>query len=353
MTGQERPDYMLTPLSQRVEVWPKLPLPDDLGVVWRPLHATDAQRLYELIARAEEADQAHFRTSLVEVQEFFDGDWKNPETQSLVGVDQTGKFVVYGLIEMPPGDTSTRRAYLSGAVHPDSRTVGLGSACARWLTVAAQEHLARIDDAVPGRIATVLEDNAPEHAKIFTELGFTTQRFYRTLRRDLSQELPHIDLEPGLELLPYSEALDEPTRRAHNDAFRDHWGSQPKTSEDWNQGRAMFLPEGTFVVVDTAKLDEDGEPFVVGYLWASKYEQDWAVNGFTSGYIDILGVRREYRGRKIGVRLLLAAMTQYRALGLQYAELDVDSANPSGALGIYTQLGFEVSSGSTMYSLEY
>lgn len=353
MTGQEPPENKLTPLSQRVEVWPMLPLPDDLGVVWRPLQATDAQRLYELIALAEEADRAHFRTSLVEVEEFFEGDWKNPETQSLVGVDQTGKFVVYGLIEMPPGDTSTRRAYLSGAVHPDSRSVGLGSACARWLTVVAQQHLARVDDAVPGRIATVLEDNAPEHAEIFTQLGFTTQRFYRALRRDLALDLPQIELQEGLELRGYTLELDEPTRRAHNDAFRDHWGSQPKTPDDWNQGRAMFLPAATFAVVDTSITDDDGLPFVAGYLWSSKYEQDWDINGFTSGYIDVLGVRRGYRGRKIGVGLLAAAMAKYRDLGLQYAELDVDSANPSGALGIYTQLGFEVSSGSTMYSLEY
>ena len=119
-------DTALT-LAQRISPVDVPALPADLGVVWRPLHYTDSQRLFELIEMAEIADQTHFRTSLSEVQEFFDGEWRNPETDSLVGVDQTGKFVAYGLLEFPPGDTTIKRAYVSGAVHPESRGVGLGS----------------------------------------------------------------------------------------------------------------------------------------------------------------------------------------------------------------------------------
>jgi ribosomal protein S18 acetylase RimI-like enzyme len=50
--------------------------------------------------------------------------------------------------------------------------------------------------------------------------------------------------------------------------------------------------------------------------------------------------------------LLAASMGAFRADGMQYAELDVDSENPSGALGLYTRLGYEVVHGSAMYSIE-
>ena len=206
---------------------------------------------------------------------------------------------------------------------------------------------------MPGRIATVIEDNAPEHVQLFLEHGFTVQRFYRSLRRNLELELETVDLGPGLELREFSEDLDEPIRRAHNDAFRDHWGSQPKTPQDWAASRSMFQSDWSFAVVDTNALDTDGLPMVAGYLMSSRYEQDWVVNGFTSGYIDNLGVRRDYRGQKVALKLLDAVFKRFRSNGMQYAELDVDSDNPTGASDWYTQLGFDVASGSTMYSLEY
>lgn len=340
-------------LAQRITPVPVPVLPTDLGVVWRPLHYTDSQRLYELIEMAEIADQAHFRTSLLEVQEFFDGQWRNPETDSLVAVDQTGKFVAYGLLEFPPGDKTIKRAYVSGAVHPESRGVGLGTICVRWLTATAQNYLSQFDLAVAGRIASVLEDNAAEHVQLFVDNGFAPQRFYRSLRRNLELPVPTVELGPSLELREFSEVLDEPIRRAHNDAFRDHWGSQPKTSEDWTASRSMFQSDWSFAVVDTDKVDTDGLPLVAGYIMSSRFEQDWEGNGFSSGYIDNLGVRRDYRGQKVAMKLLVAVFERFRGSGMQYAELDVDSGNPSGAFGWYSQLGFEVASGSTMYSLEY
>lgn len=340
-------------LSERIQPQPVPTLPQDLGVVWRSLDHTDSQRLFELIMLAEEADRAHFRTSLAEVQEFFDEDWRNPETNSIVGIDQSGQFVVYGLLEFPPGDVSVKRAYVSGAVHPQSRGVGLGTACATWLTATAQNKLARLETTARGRIATVLEDNAPEHVALFESLGYSEIRYYRSLRRNLELAFKEIELPEHLQLMGFSQDLDEPIRRAHNDAFRDHWGSQPMTAQDWESGRSMFESDWSFAIVDTQKFDEDGLPLVAGYLMSSRYEQDWVANGFTSGYIDTLGVRRDYRGLGVAQKLLVTALARFRSAGLQYAELDVDSANPSGAFGLYTQLGFEVASGSTMYSIEY
>ena len=352
------------PLAKRIGAVVLPELPNDLGVVWRPLQPADSVRLFDLIVAAEVADQAPYRTSLEEVEEFFDGEWKDFDTDSLVGIDQSGQFVVYGLIEMPPGDTTTIRAYLSGAVHPDSRGVGLGTAAVNWLKAVAAFRLSRLETTANGRIAAVLENNAPGHGELFAAAGFTPRRFYHSLRRAIvgpaAGPLPQIDLGDGLELRPFSTGLDEPVRLAHNDSFRDHWGSEPKTAQDWAQGRSPFMPEWSFVVVDTAASAElatelgcaDG-PVVAGYIMVSKYEQDWVVSGYSSGYIDTLGVRRHYRGRGIASKLLVTVMTKLGEQGIEAVELDVDSANPSGAFGMYTNLGFEITNGSTMYSIEY
>jgi ribosomal protein S18 acetylase RimI-like enzyme len=108
----------------------------------------------------------------------------------------------------------------------------------------------------------------------------------------------------------------------------------------------MFAPQWSHVAVDEAT----GE--VAGYTISGRYEHDWEVAGFTSGYTELLGVRRAWRGRGLAPALLTAAMASFRADGMQYAELDVDTENPSGAHGLYASLGYEVTHGAIMYTIE-
>ena len=76
------------------------------------------------------------------------------------------------------------------------------------------------------------------------------------------------------------------------------------------------------------------------------------MNGYNAGYTDLLGVRRAWRGRRLAGALLGAAMAAYRADGMEYAELGVDTANPSGAHRLYAGLGYVVFHSSTMYAIE-
>lgn len=326
-------------------------LPGDLGLTWRPLTGQDTDALFALIAAIEAFDAPPYRTSRGEVAQMLDGDWKDLAANTVVGVEATGELRAYATVEVRPGDVSTIRAFVAGGVHPQARGVGIGTALVGWMTNRARTRLAAHPDRSPGRIAAYLDDGAPEHWRLYEAAGYTAQRFYTTLRRDLRADIHEVTLEPGLRLLPWSEDVDDATRLAHNDAFRDHWGSEPATVQTWLQGRVTFAPGWSFVVVDDDRSG-DGVPFVAGYLLSGRYEQDWPVAGYSSGYIEMLGVRREHRGRKIAIALLAAAMTAYRADGVEYAELDVDTDNPSGAFGLYSTLGFTKVQGSRMYSIE-
>ena len=78
---------------------------------------------------------------------------------------------------------------------------------------------------------------------------------------------------------------------------------------------------------------------MAGYQLAS-HDPDGAVSrGYSEGYTDLLGVRREYRGRGIAQALLADAMRRFAAAGMDRASLDVDSENPTGALALYEQDG--------------
>ena len=325
-------------------------LPHDLGLTWRPLRPEDTDALFALIAAIEAFDRPPYRTSPVEVDDIVDGDWKDLTADTVVGVDGTGELRAYATVEIRPGDVSTIRAFVVGGVHPQARGVGVGTALVAWMTARARAKLAAREDHGPGRIAAYLDDSAPEQWPYYERAGYTAQRFYSTLRRDLREPIHTQVLDRGLRIEQWSKDVDDATRLAHNDAFRDHWGSEPATVQSWVQGRSTFAPAWSFVVLD----DEHGagEPFVAGYLLSGRYEQDWPIAGYSSGYIETLGVRRAYRGRKIALALLSAAMTAYRDDGMEFAELDVDTDNPSGAFGMYSTLGFVKVQGSRMYSIE-
>jgi ribosomal protein S18 acetylase RimI-like enzyme len=348
VTDPTTPTPTPTPIAERAAAPDVLPEPDPAatGLTWRPLSRADVPALAVLVARVEEADAQPFRTSEVEVEEWFDGDWKDPVADSRVGVDADGALRAWVTTEAPPGDVRTVRVHVSGGVDPGLRGRGVGSALVAWGTARARQKLAASGKDVPGRIAAYLEDHREDARALYVAAGYTPIRYYTDMRRDLAQPLPEVRAPEGVRIVPWSDELDDAVRLAHNEAFADHWGSEPRTPESWQVGRAMFAPQWSHVAVDEAT----GE--VAGYTVAGRYEQDWPVAGYTSGYTELLGVRRAWRGRGVSVALLEAAMRSFRADGMEYAELDVDTANPSGAHGLYARLGYEVTHGSVLYSIE-
>ena len=179
-------------------------------------------------------------------------------------------------------------------------------------------------------------------------LGFTPLRWYVDMRRDLSTPLPEIPIPDDVVLAPYDPARQDEVRITHNEAFvPDHFGSSPVDPEAWQLD---------VIDNDKARLDWSfivlHDDQVIGYAFSAAYDQDWEPQGYTEGWTDLVAVRKEWRGRGIAGALLVAAMEKFREGGLEYAGLDVDTDNPSGALGTYTRLGYTREQGSVCYSKE-
>lgn len=337
----------LAPIAVRAAAPADAPLPTDTpGIAWRPLTRDDVPALTRLVTAVEEADDTPYRTSAEEIDEEFDGDWKDPARDTLAGVDADDVIRAFARVNQPPGDARVVRAFLDGAVDPQWRGRGIGRQVLAWEEARGRQLLAASGKDLPGRLAVFTDDAAEATVRLLRAGGFTPARYYAEMRRPLDVELPAIEVPDGLSIVPWSAELDDPVRLAHNEAFADHWGSEPRTAQDWAQGRSMFAPAWSFVAID----DATGE--VAGYLVSGRYEQDWPVIGYKAGYTDLLGVRRAWRGRRLAPALLATVMAAYRADGMDMAELGVDTANQSGAHRLYEGLGYAVFHSSTMFSIE-
>ncbi len=333
------------PLAVRADAPAALDVPPaHLELTWRPLQLRDAPALHDLVEAVADADGARERFSPEEVLELLTAPDLDPASDSLGGFDDRGTLRAYALVEVRPG-SSVLRAFLRGAVHPAWRGRGIGRAVLSWMEGRGRQRLAASGQDIPARLAVMVEEAARDQRRLYAAAGFSPVRWYTTMRRDLGAPLPTCPLPEGLRVVPFTAELDEAVRVAHNEAFADHWGSEPLTVEAWAHHDAHFAPAWSFVALTAG--DE-----VAGYLLSGRYAQDWAALGYTCGYTDLLGVRRPWRGRGLAASLLTAAMEVYRADGMAYAALRVDTANPTGAVGLYERLGYAPAYGYVMYSVE-
>jgi mycothiol synthase len=249
-----------------------------------------------------------------------------------------GYGVVRGAQEVVDG---AYRVTFEGTVHPGHRRRGHGRSILDWsLGRAAEIHTDRHPE-VPGLATTSSTSiNAGEHAML-EPLGFERARWFFQMERPVTDP-PQVRVPAGLRLVPFDPAYDEQTRLANNEAFADHWGTSPTTPQTWAHwavGQRAFRPALSYLVLDDAASGAPADP-VVGYLLSYEYESDTAATGVREAYVGSLGTRRAWRGRGVARALLSQAVTAFEAAGFDRTALNVDADNPSGALGLYTSLGF-------------
>ncbi len=321
-------------------------------LTWHALTRADQGIVHRLIERIEIVEQAPKRTPLTEISEILDNCAGQIGSNTLGLFDDDGHLRAFGILETPSGDATVIRVFIHGGVDPELRQEGIGSALVAWQVGRAKQMLLEKDKNVHARIVVFIDSAALEQQKLFEDRGFSPIRFYKRQRRDLSRPLPQYRSDHTIEIVPWSEALDDRVRLAHNEAFQDHWGSQPRSTQSWAQGREQFAPQWSFVALDRTRATL-GETVIAGYLMSSKRDANWNAAGYSSGFTDLLGVVRAYRDRKVATGLLVAAMRGYREHGVQYAELDVDTENPSGAHVFYESLGYEAHGVEQMLTIEF
>lgn len=327
-------------LSERVDAPMTVEMPSaGADLTWRPATKKDIPALFELWRAAGAVDHPTSLVMMDELEEEFDDEDFDPELDSVMALDPSGRAVAFGSATVKSSNETVVWVTLDGTVHPDRRGEGIGTSVLRWQEQRGLQHLAESDEYLPGWLAGFAEEHAVWTTDLFHHNGFESVRWWHELVRDLGQPIPEIGLSAGVRIETFGDEWSEPTRDAHNEAFRDHWGSQPETREDWESDHRLgtFRADLSFVAV---ARDAAGHDTVVAYLLSDVNEEEWDANGGSFGFIHLLGVRRDWRGRKLAQALLTHAMRAYKNEGFGRAILEVDADSPTGAVALYEGLGF-------------
>jgi ribosomal protein S18 acetylase RimI-like enzyme len=217
------------------------------------------------------------------------------------------------------------------SVHPDHASAELERRVLEEL-----ERRTRADMAgAPGGARALLHVHADhderERLDLFTAMGFEPCRWFFRMGIDLTGPPANITPPPaGVEIRSCQRGVDEVRfYDVLRDAFQGHYRFVPLERDDWVKRHSGY----DFYVSDLWQLAWHGD-HPVGASCNLLYED--------AGWVDELGVRADWRGRKLGRALLDASFAAFWKHGQPRVRLGVDADNATGATRLYENAGMTV-----------
>lgn len=295
---------------------------------FRAITASDVPAWLELCERISTAENAPWSETESDLRDVIVSENDPVADSTIIGVDADGVPRAYGITSNNP---ESNVGYAFGGVDPQWQRKGIGSKVLDWqLATLRGRNNPSLDTA-----RTYLHGENQATATLLQKNGFQIVRYFSFMLREL-KEIPAPRATPGIIITDFTAELDDAVRLAHNEAFKDHWGSEPRTPQQWQR---RLEHENFRRDLSSVALDADtGE--VAGYQIASVDPLRSEKEGRKEASTDLLGVRRAWRGRGIAPAMLSDAMARFQAAGMEAATLEVDNANPSGAHVLYEGLGY-------------
>jgi mycothiol synthase len=319
-----------------------------VNVTLRPLDHDDIPALARLLAAAEAVDHTNEHYNEADLVEEF----ANPDIElgkDVVGAFDADELLGYFSVYPRATDGTHHRFHVEGTVDPARRGQGVGTLLVQAMIARADEVHRERHPELPARLGLSAVSTNAAQAELLQSHGLVPERWSFAMRATLGAVDAPPELPEGLALHQYDETFAEAMHAAHNEAFLDHPNFTPWTEVMWKQWvteSRSFRPELSFVVVEP-----DAPERVVAYVQSAEFDAHFEATGRREAYVGKVGTLREFRGRGLAGALLRHALAAYQQAGFDEAALDVDSENPTGALGVYERAGFTVESRWTDYAL--
>ncbi|MCW2834445.1 MAG: hypothetical protein JWN68_2398 [Nocardioides sp.] len=310
----------------------------------RPITTADAEALAQLMARIAKDHPTGFELAAREVVELM-GDYP--------GVIVDGGWFAGGLVAytavLPRTAVDGVHPFLFfGDVDPAHLGQGFGTVMfERALAAARAVHQQDAPDE-KARFSTRALDGRSDQADLLSSHGFTLDR-HNFLMVSTFDSLPEPVLPDDLALSAFDPADSDELRAAQNLAFRDYPSYSDIDEANWTPFMITATHarhDQSFVLRDPAR-----DNAVAAYVFTHEYALAPSGEKGREAYVAYVGTLPDYRGRGLATNLLAHTLHACKAAGFDTSSLDVDTANPTGALGIYERAGYSVRYRQDNYAL--
>lgn len=310
-------------------------------LTWRGMARKDIPDVWNLFQSVNVTDENDYAETIDDMEREFEDPWSQPRRDARIIRTLKGKLVAFARIFVNPTPQTENVAYVLCEIAPEAREQGLEQECLDWMEERATERLAQSAQAegaseLPRVLRTSMPETARETIMLYEDNGYRHARSFFKMERDLHDPIPVKPLPPGLVLRTYSDEIGEAMRLAYNEAFADHWGQEPVTSQEWQQ----FVIHGSSVREDLTLVVMDGAEVVAFCLNRIKRDENERL-GIQRGWISLLGTRRKFRKQGIASALIAETMRRFKAEGMDTVGLGVDAESLTKALDLYKELGFK------------
>lgn len=255
------------------------------------------------------------------------------KTDAWIVLSTTNEIVGYGFVE----ETGANRMDTCVFVHPQYKNQGIGSLLLKKVEERAKV-LAKGKDGAQKLMNQIPFTNVAAR-NLVEDRGYRFSRLYERMKIELEGQPNQPLLPEGIMLQAFQPKLDEEILFSiYDETFRDSWGYTKKDSSTWLSQKMGDGYDPSLWIIAW----KDSKP--VGFLM-SRMQEDGL-------FIDLLGVKREYRKHGIGKALL------HHIFGLAYQRkqntilLYVDTDSLTNANRLYQKVGMYPHSQTAIYMKE-
>jgi mycothiol synthase len=293
------------------------------GYATRAPRREDAAAVAALISACQIADTGETDMNLEELLD----DWHPLDLaeEAVAVVAPDGRVAAYADVL----NRSFVTVSVYGYVHPDLRGAGLGAFLVAWGEDWTRDRMPQAPENARVVVQHYINAANADGRRLLEDSGYSPVRGIYVMETRLDDPPPQPHWPEGISVRTYvPDQDDRPVFEAVEDAFEDMWGR----------------PRGTFQRFVAMTETESFDPA----LWFLALDGD-EIAGVAlckalagEGWVEVVGVRRRWRRRGLGLALLRHALAEYHRRGTRRVSLSVDAESITGAPRLYGRAGMRV-----------
>lgn len=246
------------------------------------------------------------------------------ERNTWLVLDPDGGLAAVGWLWTPHDDNIVTADHY---VRPDCRALGFDALLLDVIEERARHYSAERRGLGGVRLVTWAEDKLEERRELTAERGFKVVRQLFQMRLDLEPAPSAPGWPDGIVVRAIRPETDgERAHAASQEAFSEHFLHWPTPYEEW----LPYSLEREGMAPDLWLVAWDGDE-IAGQVWVQQRGGEVLVED--------LSVRKPWRGRGLGLALLLEEFRRLAERGYPFVRLFVDAQNTTGALDLYLRAG--------------